>query len=540
MQSEETRAGSSAPGTWCGRTLSEPSAATKGPTLEPSSKKRRRSRIRPPLYLNLQRASGPQADASWEMDGRSLTEFSTLSFGESPSVDVESRLSQILEEGPHPKGSVVLECGEMLKKHGYRLKVLNTINFKKSLHYNPFHYIHSEKDVLKFVTALIANTTPKGSHSNDPFWEKAETLLLTALTAYIHSELREEEQNFISLLDLLNAMKVTEAGGGGPAGMPSMEEISLLADRIQENRGEGRLAEKLPEPEEPLAAGLDPVDLLFQELEEKDPGHFAVRQYKKYKQAAGKTAQSILISCGARLAPFDIREVRELTAFDELELDTLGDKIVYTESGERKDWKEGDPYLKTALFLIMSDTDSTFNFLISLCYTQLFNLLCEKADDVYGGRLPVHVRCLIDECANIGQIPNLEKLMATIRSREISAALVFQTQSQLKSIYKDDADTIIGNCDSSLPGPLAAEPYAVQAYLSALNGELEKVLKLSLPGGDWRMKKIGTLAAGMARANTLVRRELALEMAKGAGEGERDELILLAGNLTALLRRLKE
>ena len=349
-----------------------------------------------------------------------------------------------------PKGSVVLECGEMLKKHGYRLKVLNTINFKKSLHYNPFHYIHSEKDVLKFVTALIANTTPKGSHSNDPFWEKAETLLLTALTAYIHSELREEEQNFISLLDLLNAMKVTEAGGGGPAGMPSMEEISLLADRIQENRGEGRLAEKLPEPEEPLAAGLDPVDLLFQELEEKDPGHFAVRQYKKYKQAAGKTAQSILISCGARLAPFDIREVRELTAFDELELDTLGDKIVYTESGERKDWKEGDPYLKTALFLIMSDTDSTFNFLISLCYTQLFNLLCEKADDVYGGRLPVHVRCLIDECANIGQIPNLEKLMATIRSREISAALVFQTQSQLKSIYKDDADTIIGNCDSTL------------------------------------------------------------------------------------------
>jgi type IV secretion system protein VirD4 len=284
----------------------------------------------------------------------------------------------------------VVECGRLLLREGYKIKILNTINFKKSMHYNPFAYIHSEKDILKLVTTLIANTKGEGK-SGDDFWVKAETLLYVALIGYIHYEAPVEEQNFSTLLEFINASEVRED------------------DEEFEN----------------------PVDLMFKELEKKSPNHFAVRQYKKYKLAAGKTAKSILISCGARLAPFDIAELREVTAYDELELDTLGDR-------------------KTALFLIMSDTDDTFNFLISMCYTQLFNLLCEKADDVYGGHLPVHVRCLIDECANIGQIPKLEKLMATIRSREISACLVLQAQSQLKALYKDNADTIIGNCDSSI------------------------------------------------------------------------------------------
>ena len=289
-----------------------------------------------------------------------------------------------------PKGSIVTECGKMLLHYGYRLKILNTINFKKSMHYNPFSYIHSEKDILKLVTALIANTKGEGK-AGDDFWVKAETLLYTALIGYIHYEAPEEEQNLSTLVEMVNTMEVRED------------------DEEFQNQ----------------------VDLMFDDLAKEKPEHFAVRQYKKYKLAAGKTAKSILISCGARLAPFDIQELRELTAYDELELDTLGDR-------------------KTALFLIMSDTDDTFNFLISLVYTQLFNLLCEKADDVYGGRLPVHVRCLIDECANIGQIPKLEKLVATIRSREISACLVLQAQSQLKAIYKDNADTIIGNMDTSI------------------------------------------------------------------------------------------
>ena len=289
-----------------------------------------------------------------------------------------------------PKGTVLPEVGNALLKNGYRIKIFNTINFKKSMHYNPFAYVHDEKDILKLVTTLIANTKGEGK-SNDEFWEKAEKLLYSALIGYIHYEAPEEEQNFSTLLEMINAMEVREDD----------EEFK------------------------------NPVDLMFDELAERDPDHFAVRQYAKYKLSAGKTAKSILVSCGARLAPFDIKELREITAYDELELDTLGDK-------------------KTALFLIMSDTDATFNFLISMVYTQLFNLLCEKADDVYGGRLPVHVRCLIDEAANIGQIPNLEKLMATIRSREISAALVLQAKSQLKAIYKDNADTIIGNCDTQI------------------------------------------------------------------------------------------
>ena len=289
-----------------------------------------------------------------------------------------------------PKGSIAVECGKLMLRNGYKVKIFNSINFKKSHHYNPFAYIHSEKDILKLVTTLIANTKGDGK-SGDDFWQKAETLLYTALIGYIHYEAPEEEQNFATLIEFINAMEVRED------------------DETFENN----------------------VDLAFKELAQREPNHFAVRQYKKYKLAAGKTAKSINISCGARLAPFDIQELREITMYDELELDTLGDR-------------------KTALFLIMSDTDSTFNFLISMIYSQLFNLLCEKADDVYGGRLPVHVRCLIDECANIGQIPNLEKLIATIRSREISACLVLQAQSQLKALYKDNADTIIGNCDSSI------------------------------------------------------------------------------------------
>ena len=289
-----------------------------------------------------------------------------------------------------PKGSIVVECGNALLKNGYKLKILNTINFKKSMHYNPFAYVHSEKDILKLVTTLMTNTKGEGS-GGDPFWEKSERLLLTALIAYLHYEAPVEEQNFATLLEMLNTMQVLED------------------DEEYQN----------------------PVDLLFEDLGKKKPKSFAVRQYKLYKLAAGKTAKSILISCGARLAPFDIQELRDLTMYDELQLDTLGDK-------------------KTALFLIMSDTDSTFNFLISMVYTQLFNLLCDKADDVYGGKLPVHVRCLIDECANIGQIPNLEKLVATIRSREISACLVLQARSQLKAIYKDNADTIVGNMDSQI------------------------------------------------------------------------------------------
>ena len=289
-----------------------------------------------------------------------------------------------------PKGSIVVECGKLLQREGYKIKILNTINFRKSMHYNPFAYIRSEKDILKLVTTLIANTKGEGK-AGDDFWVKAETLLYTALIGYIYFEAPEHEQNFSTLIEFINASEVREDD----------EDFK------------------------------NPVDLMFDALEEKDPQHFAVRQYKKYKLAAGKTAKSILISCGARLAPFDIRELRELTAYDEMELDTLGDR-------------------KTALFIIISDTDDTFNFLVSMAYTQLFNLLCDKADDVYGGRLPVHVRCLIDEAANIGQIPKLEKLMATIRSREISACLVLQAQSQLKALYKDNADTIIGNCDSMI------------------------------------------------------------------------------------------
>ena len=289
-----------------------------------------------------------------------------------------------------PKGSIVVECGKLLQRNQYKIKILNTINFKKSHHYNPFAYLHSEKDILKLVTTLIANTQGDGK-SGDDFWRKAETLLYTALIGYIYYEAPVEEQNFATLIEMINTMEVREDD----------EDFK------------------------------NPVDLMFEELAKREPHHFAVRQYAKYRLAAGKTAKSILISCGARLAPFDIQELREITAYDELELDTLGDR-------------------KTALFIIISDTDDTFNFLASMIYTQLFNLLCDKADDVYGGRLPVHVRCLIDECANIGQIPNLEKLMATIRSREISACLVLQAQSQLKALYKDNADTIIGNCDSSI------------------------------------------------------------------------------------------
>ncbi len=289
-----------------------------------------------------------------------------------------------------PKGDIVIDTGKLLQRNGYRIKILNTINFKKSMHYNPFAYLHSEKDILKLVTTLIANTKGEGKGGDD-FWQKAETLLYTALIGYIYYEAPKEEQNFSTLIEFINAMEVREDD----------EEFK------------------------------NPVDLMFDELAERDPNHFAVRQYAKYRLAAGKTAKSILVSCGARLAVFDIAELREVTAYDELELDTIGDR-------------------KTALFLIMSDTDDSFNFLISMVYTQLFNLLCEKADDVYGGRLPVHVRCLIDECANIGQIPKLEKLMATIRSREISACLILQAQSQLKAIYKDNADTIVGNCDCSI------------------------------------------------------------------------------------------
>ncbi len=289
-----------------------------------------------------------------------------------------------------PKGDIVIDTGKLLQRKGYRIKILNSINFKKSMHYNPFAYLHSEKDILKLVTTLIANTKGEGKGGDD-FWIKAETLLYTALIGYIFYEAPKEEQNFSTLVEFINAMEVREDD----------EEFK------------------------------NPVDLMFDELAERDPNHFAVRQYAKYRLAAGKTAKSILVSCGARLAVFDIAELREVTAYDELELDTIGDR-------------------KTALFLIMSDTDDSFNFLISMVYTQLFNLLCEKADDVYGGRLPVHVRCLIDECANIGQIPKLEKLMATIRSREISACLILQAQSQLKAIYKDNADTIVGNCDCSI------------------------------------------------------------------------------------------
>ena len=290
-----------------------------------------------------------------------------------------------------PKGSLICEVGQLLQRAKYRIAVLNTINFSKSMHYNPFAYLRTEKDILKLVNTIIVNTKGEGAQSTEDFWVKAERLYYTALIGYIHYEAPEEEKNFITLLDMINASDTRED------------------DEDYKN----------------------PVDLLFDRLEEREPEHFAVKQYRKYKLAAGKTAKSILISCGARLAPFDIQELRELTAYDELQLDTLGDR-------------------KTALFIIMSDTDDTFNFLISMCYTQLFNLLCEKADDVYGGRLPVHVRCLIDECANIGQIPKLEKLVATIRSREISACLVLQAQSQLKAIYKDNADTIIGNMDTSI------------------------------------------------------------------------------------------
>ena len=289
-----------------------------------------------------------------------------------------------------PKGDIVIDCGQALLKNGYSIRIFNTINFRKSMHYNPFAYIHSEKDILKLTTTLIANTKGDGK-AGDEFWTKAETLLYCALIGYIHYEAPLEEQNFATLIEFLNAMEVRED------------------DETFQN----------------------PVDQMFEALKKKKPNHFAVRQYAKFKLAAGKTLKSILVSCGARLAPFDIEEVRDITMYDELSLDTVGDK-------------------KTALFLIMSDTDPTFNFLISMIYTQLFNLLCEKADDVYGGRLPVHVRCLIDECANIGQIPNLEKLVATIRSREISACLVLQAQSQLKAIYKDNADTIIGNMDSRI------------------------------------------------------------------------------------------
>ena len=323
-----------------------------------------------------------------------------------------------------PKGSILVECGYALQKVGkYEIKVFNTINFSKSMHYNPFAYIHSEKDILKLVTTLIANTKGDGK-SGDEFWTKAETLLYCALIGYIHYEAPVEEQNFATLIEFINAMEVREDD----------EEFQ------------------------------NPVDIMFENLEKRNPKHFAVRQYKKYKLAAGKTAKSILISCGARLAVFDIQELREITAYDELELDTIGDR-------------------KTALFLIMSDTDATFNFLISMIYTQLFNLLCEKADDVYGGRLPVHVRCLIDEAANIGQIPNLEKLVATIRSREISACLVLQARSQLKAIYKDNADTIIGNMDSQifLGG---SEPTTLKELAEALGKETIDTINTSDTRGN--------------------------------------------------------
>ena len=290
-----------------------------------------------------------------------------------------------------PKGTVLVECGRLLKRGGYRIKVLNTINFKKSMKYNPFAYIRSEKDILKLVNTIIANTKGDGEKSGEDFWVKAERLFYCALIGYIWYEAPEEEKNFTTLLEMINASEAREDD----------EEFQ------------------------------SPVDLMFERLEEKDPEHFAVKQYKKYKLAAGKTAKSILISCGARLAPFDIKELRELMETDEMELDTIGDR-------------------KTALFVIISDTDDTFNFVVSILYTQLFNLLCDKADDVYGGRLPVHVRCLLDEFANIGQIPKFEKLIATIRSREISASIILQSQSQLKAIYKDNADTIVGNCDTTL------------------------------------------------------------------------------------------
>lgn len=321
-----------------------------------------------------------------------------------------------------PKGSIVIECGKLLQRNGYRIKILNTINFKKSLHYNPFAYIHSEKDILKLVTTLIANTKGEGKGGDD-FWLKAETLLYCALIGYIHYEAPVEEQNFSTLIEFINAMEVREDD----------EEFK------------------------------NPVDLMFEELAQREPHHFAVRQYAKYRLAAGKTAKSILVSCGARLAPFDIAELREVTAYDELELDTLGDQ-------------------KTALFLIMSDTDDTFNFLISMAYTQLFNLLCEKADDVYGGRLPVHVRCLIDEAANIGQIPKLEKLVATIRSREISCCLVLQAQSQLKALYKDNCDTIIGNMDARifLGG---SEPTTLKELSAALGKETIDMYNTSVTKG---------------------------------------------------------
>lgn len=321
-----------------------------------------------------------------------------------------------------PKGSIVIECGKLLQHNGYRIKILNTINFKKSLHYNPFAYIHSEKDILKLVTTLIANTKGEGKGGDD-FWLKAETLLYCALIGYIHYEAPVEEQNFSTLIEFINAMEVREDD----------EEFK------------------------------NPVDLMFEELAQREPHHFAVRQYAKYRLAAGKTAKSILVSCGARLAPFDIAELREVTAYDELELDTLGDQ-------------------KTALFLIMSDTDDTFNFLISMAYTQLFNLLCEKADDVYGGRLPVHVRCLIDEAANIGQIPKLEKLVATIRSREISCCLVLQAQSQLKALYKDNCDTIIGNMDARifLGG---SEPTTLKELSAALGKETIDMYNTSVTKG---------------------------------------------------------
>ena len=367
-----------------------------------------------------------------------------------------------------PKGSIVVECGNALLKNGYKLKILNTINFSKSMHYNPFAYVHSEKDILKLVTTLMTNTKGEGS-GGDPFWEKSERLLLTALIAYLHYEAPVEEQNFATLLEMLNTINFKKSMHYNPfAYVHSEKDILKLVTTLMTNtKGEGsggdpfwEKSERLlltaliaylhyeaPVEEQNFATLLEmlntmqvleddeeyqnPVDLLFEELAKKKPNSFAGRQYKLYKLAAGKTAKSILISCGARLAPFDIQELRDLTMYDELQLDTLGDK-------------------KTALFLIMSDTDSTFNFLISMVYTQLFNLLCDKADDVYGGKLPIHVRCLIDECANIGQIPNLEKLVATIRSREISACLVLQARSQLKAIYKDNADTIVGNMDSQI------------------------------------------------------------------------------------------
>ena len=309
-----------------------------------------------------------------------------------------------------PKGSLIVECGRMLRHFGYRIKVMNTINFAKSMHYNPLAYIHSEKDILKLVNCLIANTRGEGK-GGDPFWEKSEVLLYTALIGYLWQEALEEDRNFATLIDMIGSMQTREDN----------EDFR------------------------------NPIDLMFEDLEREKPDCFAVRQYRKFKLAAGKTAKSILISCGARLAVFDIAELRELTAYDELELDTLGDQ-------------------KTALFLIMSDTDDSFNFLIAMCYTQLFNLLCDKADDVYGGRLPVHVRCLIDECANIGQIPKLEKLMATIRSREISACLILQTQSQLKALYKDNAETVIGNCDASLFLG-GKEPTTLKALSEALGRE---------------------------------------------------------------------